>query len=188
MSNSASTELFFESSILITFQVPGKRYALTLQLMLKRSTKRKAGSMSRSPKANREAPQSLAMAIDHSSGNSSASHQRHLEPFSPQYDTGFPGSPENQIPTSHVAGAAVSLQHQQPHPHPQHHHMHHFQQYHSPTDADNIWRGFETTANEQLPVWISDQSLGGNSFSQNGMNAFLLPNDYMPPAPAPQIW
>jgi hypothetical protein len=57
------------------------------------------------------------------------------------------------------------------------------------TDAvnvDHIWRGFEMTSNEQLPVWLSDQTLGGNSFSQNGMDAFLLPNDYLPPAP--QIW
>jgi hypothetical protein len=57
------------------------------------------------------------------------------------------------------------------------------------TDAvnvDHIWRGFEMTSNEQLPVWLSDQTLGGSSFSQNGMDAFLLPNDYLPPAP--QIW
>jgi hypothetical protein len=53
-------------------------------------------------------------------------------------------------------------------------------------NADNIWRGFEQTSTEQLPVWLSDQSLGGNQFSQSGMDAFLLPNDYMPPAP--QIW
>lgn len=54
------------------------------------------------------------------------------------------------------------------------------------TSADHIWRGFEMTSNEQLPVWISDQTLGGNSFSQNGMDAFLLPTDYLPPTP--QIW
>jgi len=53
-------------------------------------------------------------------------------------------------------------------------------------EVDNIWRGFEMTSNEQLPVWISDQSLGGNTFSQQGMDAFLLPADYLPPAP--QIW
>jgi hypothetical protein len=53
-------------------------------------------------------------------------------------------------------------------------------------EVDSIWRGFEMTSNEQLPVWISDQSLGGNSFSQQGMDAFLLPADYLPPAP--QIW
>lgn len=57
---------------------------------------------------------------------------------------------------------------------------------HHITDVDSIWRGFETTSNEQLPVWISDQSLGGSTFSQQGMNAFLLPTDYLPPAP--QIW
>jgi hypothetical protein len=54
------------------------------------------------------------------------------------------------------------------------------------TDAEYIWRGFEMTANAQLPVWLSDESLGGNSFSQNGMDAFLLPNDYIPPPP--RIW
>lgn len=74
--------------------------------------------------------------------------------------------------------------------HGQHpHHMGGHLPNHQGTDAvnvDNIWRGFEMTSNEQLPVWLSDQSLGGNSFSQNGMDAFLLPNDYLPPAP--QIW
>ena len=54
------------------------------------------------------------------------------------------------------------------------------------TDVNNIWRGFEATSAEQLPVWLSDQSLGGNSFSQSGIDAFLLPSDYLPPAP--QIW
>jgi hypothetical protein len=53
-------------------------------------------------------------------------------------------------------------------------------------EVDNIWRGFEMTSNEQLPVWLSDQSLGGHSFQQNGMDAFLLPTDYLPPAT--QIW
>jgi len=52
-------------------------------------------------------------------------------------------------------------------------------------DVNNIWRGFEATSAEQLPVWLSD-SLGGNSFSQSGIDAFLLPPDYLPPAP--QIW
>jgi len=52
--------------------------------------------------------------------------------------------------------------------------------------TDNIWRGFEATSNEQLPVWLSDQTLGGNSFQQNGMDAFLLPQEFFPPAP--QIW
>lgn len=53
-------------------------------------------------------------------------------------------------------------------------------------NADYIWRGFEATSTEQLPVWLSDSSLGGSSFSQSGIDAFLLPNDYLPPAP--QIW
>ena len=54
------------------------------------------------------------------------------------------------------------------------------------SNIDTIWRGFESTSTEQLPVWLSDQTLGGTSFSQNGIDAFLFPNDYLPPAP--QIW
>ncbi|KAF8078785.1 hypothetical protein FPV67DRAFT_1466466 [Lyophyllum atratum] len=172
-------------------EVPGKRYALTLQLMLKRSKKRKAGSMSRSPKTSREPHRPMAMIMDHSSGNipvaGQISHQRHQEPFSPQYDTSFSGL--DQMHGSH-AGPGGTPHH--PQHHPLHHHHHHQQQIHQQqhyqhaTDAEHIWRGFEMTANEQLPVWISDQSLGGSSFVQSGMDAFLLPNDYMPPAP--QIW
>ncbi|KAJ6627093.1 hypothetical protein B0H10DRAFT_1995385 [Mycena sp. CBHHK59/15] len=106
-------------------EIPGKRYALTLQVMLKRSRKRKsASSTSRSPKTSRDPHRSMQQ-------------QHHSEPFSPAYEN-----------------------------------------FASP--------GFEMTASEQLPVWISDQTLGGNSISQNGMNAFLLPPDYLPPTP--QIW
>ncbi|KAF7306766.1 Fungal-trans domain-containing protein [Mycena indigotica] len=134
-------------------EIPGKRYALTLQVMLKRSRKRKsASSASRSPKTTRDAHHPMAMPIDQ------GHHQpQHPEPFSP-YDATF-ASPTTAHP-----------------PHPPHH----------PSEAEHIWRGFEMTASEQLPVWISDQSLGGNSFSQNGINAFLLPQDYLPATP--QIW
>ena len=50
-------------------------------------------------------------------------------------------------------------------------------------DADTIMRGFEMTSAEHLPMWMTDQSLGGNTFYQQGMDAFLLPADYFPPAP-----
>ncbi|TFK36876.1 hypothetical protein BDQ12DRAFT_686019 [Crucibulum laeve] len=155
-------------------EIPGKRYALTLQLMLKRSKKRKIGSTSRSPKTSREPPRSLGMAVDPPNANLVATSvivHRNPETFSPTYDTNF--HPEHQAPQPpHVGMGGIP----QPHP-PQHANM---------ADAEHIWQGFEMTSNEQLPVWISDQSLGGNSFSQNGMNAFLLPQDYLPPAP--QIW
>ncbi|KAG6830299.1 hypothetical protein H0H92_001377 [Tricholoma furcatifolium] len=159
-------------------EVPGKRYALTLQLMLKRSKKR----TSRSPKTTREGHRLMSMSVDHSAGTIpgavSVTHQRHMEPFSP-YDSSFP-----EMHGQNLGSGAL--------PH-QHHISHHQSQQmlHPPyqqgmADAEHIWRGFEATANEQLPVWISDQSLGGNSFTQNGMDAFLLPNDYNMPT-APQI-
>ena len=83
------------------------------------------------------------------------------ESFSPTYDPSFAG-PEgaHQLQMSMIP-----------------HHI---------SDVDSIWRGFEMTSSEQLPVWRSDQSLGGSTFSQQGMNAFLLPADYLPPAT--QIW
>lgn len=87
-------------------------------------------------------------------------------PYSPVYDPSMGPHPEAALIGTH----------------PQQHVQH---QLH-PSDAESIWRGFEMTSNEQLPVWMSDQTLGGASFSQNGMNAFLLPADYLPPAP--QIW
>ncbi|KAJ4485944.1 hypothetical protein J3R30DRAFT_3442999 [Lentinula aciculospora] len=147
-------------------EIPGKRYALTLQVMLKRFKKRKSVSTSRSPTASRDRN---ANAMEHSSSNSSSIQSAQVN-YSPAYDTHFGGHPENA-----VAGNHPQIQQQQL-----------VQSHLHPMDADNIWRGFETTSNEQLPVWISDQTLGGNSFSQNGMDAFLLPADYLPPAP--QIW
>ncbi|KAI6031642.1 hypothetical protein BKA83DRAFT_4203353 [Pisolithus microcarpus] len=131
--------------------IPGKRYAITLQLMLKRAKKRKATSTSRSPNISREAPRTIPMAIE----QPSSIH----DSFSPTYDPSF-SSPE----------AVHQMQ------------MGMVPQY--GTDAETIWRGFEMSSNEQLPFWITDQSLGGNTFSQQGMDAFLLPPDYR----APQIW
>ncbi|CAL1695059.1 unnamed protein product [Somion occarium] len=124
-------------------EVPGRRYALTLQLMLKRFKKRKM-----------------------SQGMSQ-------QPMSPVYDTHFAAHPDSAM-ARHVQ---PQQQQQMGAPHP-------YNQYQS--NADHIWRGFEATSNEQLPVWLSDQTLGGASFSQNGIDAFLLPNDFLPPAP--QIW
>ncbi|KAJ7275211.1 hypothetical protein B0H12DRAFT_1086259 [Mycena haematopus] len=139
-------------------EIPGKRYALTLQVMLKRSRKRKSGSStSRSPKISRDPHRPMVMSVDPNHPGNVPQH--HSEPFSPAYESFT--SPGSAHPPTH-----------QPHLHA--------------SDADQIWRGFEMTASEQLPVWISDQTLGGNSFSQNGMNAFLLPQDYLPPTP--QIW
>lgn len=143
--------------------------------MLKRSKKRKAGSSSRSPRTSRDPHRLTAAVVEQSSGNVAAqmpvTQQRNAEAMPPVYENTFI-NPDAQMHNAHMAVNPMA------HPH---------QQYHlQTTDAEHIWRGFEMTANEQLPVWISDQSLGGSSFSQNGMDAFLLPNDYLPPTP--QIW
>jgi hypothetical protein len=132
---------------------------LTLQLMLKRSMKRKPGS-SRSPKLPRETYQPkverpASMAVN-------------------QVVNPTPISPSLYDPST---GAMVSHQG---------HAMYPTTQFGYAANADYIWRGFEATSTEQLPVWLSDSSLGGSSFSQDGIDAFLLPNDYLPPAP--QIW
>ncbi|KAK2461628.1 hypothetical protein APHAL10511_006091 [Amanita phalloides] len=157
--------------------IPGKRYALTLQVMLKRSKIRKASS-SRSPQAVHDSARSLAMVTDQNSTHvmnnmAVVSQQRNTEPFSPTYVyPGHDGQMQQIQAGAQISANQVMAQVQQPRP--------------PLTDAEQIWRGFEMTSNEQLPVWISDQSLGGQSFPQHGYDAFLLPPDYLPPAP--QIW
>lgn len=144
-------------------EIPGKRYALTLKLMLKRSKKRHASSQSRSPKMARD-PHHPSQSIEQTVGH--IPHDLNQQPFSPTYETSF-SSPEGLHPP-HIPGPP----------------MHHYSA--DAANIDHIWRGFEMTSNEQLPVWLSDQNLGGASFTQNGMDAFLLPTDFLPPAP--QVW
>ena len=156
--------------------VPGRRYALTLQLMLKRFKKRKASSVSRSPKATRDSSSSHHQVIY--SSESQMSQGMSQQPISPVYDTHFSGHQDPNVRHVHHQ----QQQHGQPHMGPQAHGP--YNQYQA--NVDHIWRGFETTSNEQLPVWLSDQTLGGNSFSQNGIDAFLLPTDFLPPST--QIW
>ncbi len=57
-------------------------------------------------------------------------------------------------------------------------------------NLDQIWRGFEGTSNEQLPMWLSDSSLGGNSIAQLGLEAFMMPQEYEAQRSyaTPQIW
>ncbi|KDR85368.1 hypothetical protein GALMADRAFT_234194 [Galerina marginata CBS 339.88] len=150
-------------------EIPGKRYALTLQLMLKRSKKRKGTSSSRSPKISRDSQRSLVMAVDHPPHSASMPSQHgNSEPFSPVYDMVYSQENPGHVPSN-------PLPQHYPHlPHPNF------------AEAEQIWRGLEQTSAEQLPVWISDQSLGGQSFSQHGMDAFIIPTDYLPPTT--QIW
>lgn len=175
----------------LMLDIPGKRYALTLQLMLKKSRKRKSGSTSRSPHGPRESSRSLSMVIDGDTSRSPGAmammappHQgRNGEPFSPTYND-MPFATNHNMIHQHVQSPMAP-----PHGHPQYPHRPSISTVASsgtPTDAEAIWQGFETTPQEQLPVWLSDQSLGGPQFSQNGMDAFLLPNEYLPNAP--QIW
>ncbi|KAL6310152.1 hypothetical protein BKA93DRAFT_757710 [Sparassis latifolia] len=158
-------KLLAEHLAALLAEVPGKRYALTLQLMLKRLRKRKSVSASRSPRMSRDRQRSQSDASYTSDMIPQSAPVVQQQPISPTYETSF----------SSIPGAMGHM----PTGVPQE-----FTQY--TPNIENIWRGFETTANEQLPVWLSDQTLGGASFSQNGIDAFLLPNDYLPAAP--QIW
>jgi hypothetical protein len=145
-------------------EIPGKRYAVTLQLMIKRSRKRRGPSASRSPKMSRD-------------------HLGHHRTDSMDYCEAAP-HPQPVSPATYNSSYTINLEGgmvaQMPQGGPEH--MGNFA-----PNVDNIWRGFEATSNEQLPVWLSDQSLGGNSFQQNGMDAFILPNDFFPPSGS-QIW
>ncbi|KZT02423.1 uncharacterized protein LAESUDRAFT_730171 [Laetiporus sulphureus 93-53] len=155
--NMEEVRIMVENLAALLAEVPGKRYALTLQLMLKRFRKRSA-SISRSPRTARQRSMSNASYVA-----DPVNHQISQQPVSPSYDASFPQDAVNHMPMSFSQPMAQYT-----------------------TNIDQIWRGFDSTANEQLPVWLSDQTLGGGSVMQNGMDAFLLPTDYLPPVP--QIW
>lgn len=160
-------------SVLI-FLVPGKRYALTLQLMLKRSLRRKANS--RSPKVAREPQRSLAMTIEHLPHTASLPVAQHgnIESFSPVYEMANYALQESQAHAVHVAMNSMS-QHF-PHPPP------------NANEAETIWRGLEHNPGEQVPVWISDSNLGTSAFSQHGLDSFIMPTEFLPAPAAPPIW
>ncbi|KAI0778385.1 hypothetical protein BD413DRAFT_466315 [Trametes elegans] len=153
-------------SVLLS-EVPGKRYAYTLQLMIKRFRKRRQSvSTSRSPTMSRD---QRHRSVSDAGGYSS-------DAVSQSATSQTPTSPTFESPYQNHPDTAGHVQMGPPHP---------YAQQYAP-NIENIWRGFETTSNEQLPVWLSDQSLGGASFGANGIDAFLLPTDYLPAAP--QIW
>ncbi|KAF9270061.1 hypothetical protein L218DRAFT_952259 [Marasmius fiardii PR-910] len=165
-----------ERLAMLMAEIPGKRYALTLELMLKRFQMR---SNSLSPKTTRGEPMNIqAQAIPHRPpqiDNSNTIIRQNVAsqmPYSPAYETFPQGHPQQH---QHMAHPHVQQQHPQ-------------QSYAYPAEADHIWSGFEMTSNEQLPVWISDQTLGGHQFSQHGMESFLLPQEYSQVAQPPQIW
>lgn len=155
-------------------EIPGKRYAVTLQLMLKRARKR--NRVSRSPTFPRENRHHRTNSMEYASGDNGAGGNAppdkqgqgatpsSQEPISPAYDINNHATMPGQMHVAHDQHGNVTF---------------------APNVGD-IWRGFESTSNEQLPVWLSDQTLGGNSFQQNGMDAFFLPHEFFPPAP--QIW
>jgi hypothetical protein len=153
---------------------------MTLQLMLK--GKRNRNSNSRSPKIPREQPAQnpSAIVVDSTQPTqqqllqqvNQISHGRHQhqpssENISPVFGQHF--SPDSEIPVQqggiYVPPQGTPIQ-------PAEYYM-----------WEQMLRGVEPAGNEQVPVWMSDHSLGGHSFQQYGMDAFLIPADY-----AAQMW
>jgi hypothetical protein len=140
--------------------------------MLKRSKRRK--TISSSPKISRDPQRSVPMAID----IPPSSLPPQTTPFQPRSSEPFPpyqGTFPSQDYPEHGTNSTVN-------PMPQHYP--HLPYPHS-TDG-HVWRGNEQTSSDQLPVWMTDHSLGGTDFSQHGMDAFIMPTEYVPAAP--QIW
>lgn len=179
--------------------VPARRYAYTLQLMLKKSKRRKAHSQSpvntMRPEPNIRSPAT--------SGYPQPPHIQHQPPRT-DYPPGGPESPHYErppqpnlppnlngpipAPNPHVHPLDVV---QPPHNLPQAHaHPHNSHSYHEDgANLDLIWRGFESATNDQLPMWITDQSLGGHSLSQLGLEAFMMPMELdHGRGTVPQIW
>lgn len=155
--------------------VPARRYAYTLQLMLKKSKSRKRrATHSRSPTQSR-------MGIS-SSVSQTSSGDRQLSQPAVGTAAHEPTSPSFERSYSHDAVPSAQQMHMNIGT----------QQFNADAaNLDQIWRGFEGTSNEQLPMWLSDQSLGGNSITQLGLEAFMMPPEYEAQRASyvtPQIW
>lgn len=151
--------------------------------MLKRSKKRQT---SRSPNVSRE-PHRPTISISHtSSANrtptaSTQPYGRTSDTYS-AYDTAYP-SQNIQMHGHH--GSYNNMMHPTINSMAQH-----YVGQLPPTnfpEAEQFLRGLEQTDVAQLPVWLSDQSLGGQSFSQYGIDAFIIPPELFPPGTTPQI-
>ena len=160
--------------------VPARRYAYTLQLMLKKSKKRQTGH-SRSPTAARAVAQSVTPQSTpglterpHTHPTPPVSHHGHHETISPTYER--PAYPQHD---------AMHGSHMQHHHMPMHPHINA-----DASNLDQIWRGFEGQTNEQLPMWLTDQSLGGGSLVNFGLEAYMMPPEYdqRTAYTTPQIW
>jgi hypothetical protein len=148
--------------------------------MLKKSKRRHTGH-SRSPTAARAAvqsttPQSTPSLTErqHSQPAPSTSHHAHHETISPTYER------TSYHPHEAIHGVPIQHQHFAMHPHINA----------DASNLDQIWRGFEGQANEQLPMWLNDQGLGGGSLVNFGLEAYMMPPEYDQRAAynTPQIW
>jgi len=152
---------------------------MTLELMLKRSKKRRT---SRSPNVSRE-PHRPAINVSHIStaSHSTSAPTQHYGRTSEMYPAAYDAYP-SQMHGHH--GYNTHIMHTPINSMP-HHHVGQLPHTNFP-EAEQFLRGLDQTEVAQLPVWLSDQSLGGQSFSQHGMDAFIIPPDLFPPTT--QIW
>jgi len=175
------TEVLEQVERLVTLlsDIPAKRYAFTLQLMLKRS-RRRVNNPNRSPHLIREPRRTSANLNQSASIGHSTSIPQHYGRALDLYSTYEPPYSSQDIQITQ----GNHLMHQSINPATQ---QFMTQLPHSIGFSEaEILRRLETTETNQLPVWISDESLGGESFPQQGMDAFLIPPEYLPNST--QIW
>ncbi|CAE6447708.1 unnamed protein product [Rhizoctonia solani] len=55
-------------------------------------------------------------------------------------------------------------------------------------DFDPYLQGFELAPGQEVPVWLSESSLGDAALSQFGLEAFVIPQQYDPTSTETQIW
>jgi hypothetical protein len=55
-------------------------------------------------------------------------------------------------------------------------------------EFDSYLQGFELAPGQEVPVWLSESSLGDAALSQFGLEAFVIPQQYDPNSTETQIW
>lgn len=55
-------------------------------------------------------------------------------------------------------------------------------------EFESYLQGFELAPGQEVPVWLTESSLGDAALSQYGLEAFVMPQQYDPNSTETQIW
>jgi len=150
-------------------KIPATRYAMTLRIMLQKAHQRNV--LPRRGSENGAGP-SREMPSNHVQGP-----VPHQQPQPPAHQYCSPSDQGQQLTSPNVppGGAPMQLQHPQ-------------QMYPGEMLPQQFAQMFPLDPNGEVPVWLSESTLGDLNLAQYSLEAFIVPAEYGDHRPMDQIW